>query len=76
MLIAPLTLTSPKQLVILGLGGGTLANSLNQLFPDSLIDGVDHRQLVIDAALSACGLKPHDKLALHCADANDFIEQI
>jgi len=75
MLIAPLTLIEPRQLAILGLGGGTLANALNQLFPDSLIDGVDHRQLVIDAALSACGLELHHKLNLHCADANDFMAQ-
>ncbi len=75
MLIAPLTLAEPRQLAILGLGGGTLANALTQLFPDSLIDGVDHRQLVIDAALSSCGLEQHDKLTLHCADANDFMSQ-
>jgi spermidine synthase len=41
---------NPKRILIIGLGGGTMSNTLAQLFPNSLIDNVEIDEAVINVA--------------------------
>lgn len=61
--------------LLLGLGGGSLARALQRVRPRMLVDAVEYRQTVIDAAREHFFLADDKRLRLHCGDANEFIRR-
>ena len=62
----------PRSVLLLGLGGGTVARLLIQRFGPIPILGVELRQDIADLAVSAFGLGP-DTLSIVVADAFEFM---
>ncbi|MGB1090635.1 MAG: spermidine synthase [Oceanobacter sp.] len=59
----------PKQISLMGLGGGSLANCLIHLFPDSQVWAVELREAVIHVARQYFGLPRADNLQITPGDA-------
>ncbi len=71
MLINP----KPKRILIIGLGGGTMSNSLHQLLPQSSIDNVEIDQAVIDVARQYFGFFESSKIKTYAQDGRIFIKR-
>jgi len=63
----------PKRVLLLGLGAGSLLNSLHHSVPGVRIDAVEIRESVIDIAKRYFRLPSSKKIKLHCAEANAFL---
>lgn len=63
-----------KQILILGLGAGSLANCLLKQLPDHSLTAVELRQAVIDVAYDYFELSNHISLTVLTADAKHHIE--
>ena len=61
--------------LVLGLGCGSLVRALRHADANLLIDAVEYRQLVIDATMAFFALGEDERLAVHRADAKDFINK-
>ncbi|WOH36312.1 fused MFS/spermidine synthase [Thalassotalea fonticola] len=66
---------SPKRVLIIGLGGGTLSNSLLELFPEIVIDNVEIDPAVIRVALQYFDFKTTDNVKSHAQDGRIFIKR-
>ena len=66
---------SPKKVLIIGLGGGTLSNSLLELFPDIEIDNVEIDPAVIRVALQYFDFNTTDKVKSYSQDGRIFIKR-
>lgn len=75
MLSALLFVPAPQQVLLLGLGGGSLAKFLLHHFPACRLDAVEYRESVYRVARSHFQLPDDPRLAVHFADAADFIRQ-
>lgn len=64
-----LLLSKPKNIGILGLGGGTLIHCLLHMLPDATIDVMELRQVVIKLARKYFYLPSTSRLTIHCQDA-------
>jgi spermidine synthase len=64
----------PLRMLIVGLGGGTLAGFFHRHFPDMAIDVVEIDADVLDVARRFCGFREDDRLRVHIEDARDFVE--
>lgn len=73
MLTFVLLQPSPARVLLLGLGGGSVAKFLLHHFPASRIDAVELRPAVIAVAEKYFGLAPDKRLHLHTGDAADFL---
>lgn len=74
MLIALLFIAEPARVLLLGLGGGSLARFLLTHYQDCRVDAVERRADVVQIAHSHFGL-PHDtRLTVHIADAYEFCD--
>ena len=72
-MLAGLVITGdPRRVLLLGLGGGTLATFLLHSFQECRIDAVESRDLVVTVARRFFGLPVDPRLAIHVADAADF----
>ncbi|MGL1958623.1 MAG: fused MFS/spermidine synthase [Colwellia sp.] len=65
----------PKRILIIGLGGGTMSNTLHQLFPDSRIDNVEIDPSVINVARDYFGYIENDKVKTFNQDGRIFIKR-
>jgi spermidine synthase len=65
--------TAPKRILLLGLGGGSLAKFLLHYLPDCHIDAVEMRQRVVDVAHSHFKLPDEPRLHVHIGDAGSFV---
>ncbi len=65
----------PQRVLILGLGGGAQARTLLARFPEVVIDAVELRQIVVDAAYQALFLPRDARLQVHVMDALAFVHQ-
>lgn len=73
-MLLPLAWRQPARVLILGLGGGSLAKFLLHHFPQLHIDAVELRPLVADIARHFFGLPKDDpRLHLHFGAAEDFL---
>jgi spermidine synthase len=64
----------PRRILILGMGGGSLAKFLLQNFPEVHIDAVEIRDAVIKLALGYFALPEYDpRLNITLANAQDFV---
>lgn len=75
MLSVLLFVPNPSRILLLGLGGGTLARFFSQHFPNADIEVVELRQAVVDIAHQYFLLEPTPSLSIHVMDANDFLQE-
>ncbi|HET9452520.1 MAG TPA: fused MFS/spermidine synthase [Aggregicoccus sp.] len=66
---------SPRRVLIVGLGGGTMPMFLRSLYPSLHIDVVDIDPEVVKVARRFFGLREDARLRVHVADGRRFIEQ-
>jgi len=67
--------TEPKRILIVGLGGGTMSNTLAQLYPQSQIDNVEIDPAVIKVARDYFGFFENDKVTTYTQDGRIFIKR-
>lgn len=72
-MLLPLLAISPRNITLLGLGGGGLVHSLFHALPDADIEAVELRQAVIDVAHSHFYLPRSERVHVRCADANRYV---
>jgi spermidine synthase len=65
----------PKSVLILGLGGGSMAKFLWKYFPHCQIDAVENRQKVVDVCYDYFELPRSERLHVHVEDAFEFIQR-
>ena len=65
----------PKRILIIGLGGGTMSNTLHQLLPDSYIDNVEIDESVIKVARQYFGFLENDHIKTHSQDGRVFVKR-
>lgn len=63
-----------ENVLILGLGGGSLVNVVHRHFPGAYIDGVERSQAVCDAAHAAMFLPESDTISIEVCDAMEFLK--
>jgi spermidine synthase len=75
MLSALLFHPEPSDVLLLGLGGGSLAKALFQHLPACRIDVVEQRGVVVEAAYRFFGLPEHPRLSVAVGDAGEFVKE-
>ncbi len=65
----------PKRILIIGLGGGTMSNTLHQLLPSSYIDNVEIDQSVIKVARQYFGFLENDQIKTYSQDGRVFVKR-
>ncbi len=70
-----LVMPEPKRILIIGLGGGTMSNTLAQLYPQSQIDNVEIDQAVIKVAREYFGFFENSKIKTYNQDGRIFIKR-
>lgn|GEM_PF-58957 len=73
MLMGLLFKPEPRKVLLLGLGGGTLAKFLFYHFPECRIEAVEYRPAVAEVAYEYFGLPRDARLTVHFSDGNDFV---
>lgn len=74
MLLA-LLFQTPRKVLCLGLGAGSLIKALHRHVKGVKITGVEYRQAVIETAQQYFYLPNSRRIDLHCADAADYLRQ-
>ena len=62
-----------KNILVLGLGGGSFINESLKLYAPDHIDIVENDQNVIDIAYKYFNLSQDKRIKIHCMDARDFV---
>ncbi len=70
-----LVIPQPKRILIIGLGGGTMSNTLTELFPQSQIDNVEIDPAVIKVARNYFGFFENDNVKTYNQDGRIFIKR-
>ncbi len=70
-----LVMPEPKRILIIGLGGGTMSNTLAQLYPQSQIDNVEIDPAVIKVARDYFGFFENSKIKTYNQDGRIFIKR-
>jgi spermidine synthase len=65
----------PQRMLIIGLGGGSMAKFLHRRFPQAHIDAVELDPMVVDVARRYFGLVEDERLRVHVGDGRAFIEK-
>ena len=65
---------SPYRVLLIGLGGGSLAKFILHHFPQCSIDAVEHRELVVKLARGYFSLPEEHRLRIHVADGAEFAQ--
>ncbi|CAL1240782.1 hypothetical protein [Candidatus Methylocalor cossyra] len=73
MLTGLLFRPDPGPVLLLGLGGGSLARFLLRHFPDCRIEAVESRARVVELARRFFQLPEDPRLTVHVADGRDFV---
>jgi spermidine synthase len=75
LLTALLVNPKPEQILIIGLGGGTMSNTLHQLFPQSHIDNVEIDESVIKVARQYFGFLENTQIKTYSQDGRVFVKR-
>jgi spermidine synthase len=67
---------SPRNVLLVGLGGGSLAKFLLHHFPHCSIDAVEYRELVVKLAHGYFLLPDDQRLLIHVADGAGFVQRM
>lgn len=70
-----LLLEKPQNVLIIGLGGGTMSNSIHQLFPDARITNVEIDSAVVKVAREYFDFIENDKITTEIKDGRIFIKR-
>ncbi|WP_114325616.1 spermidine synthase [Candidatus Colwellia aromaticivorans] len=70
-----LVMPEPKHILIIGLGGGTMSNTLAQLYPQSQIDNVEIDQAVIKVAREYFEFFENDNVKTYNQDGRIYIKR-
>ncbi|NQY33555.1 MAG: fused MFS/spermidine synthase [Alteromonadaceae bacterium] len=70
-----LLVDQPKRILIIGLGGGTMSNTLHQLFPDVAIDNVEIDPAVIAVARRYFSFIENDTIHSQVQDGRIFVKR-
>ena len=65
----------PQNVLVVGLGGGTIPGFLRKRFPDLRIDAVEIDPGVVEVARSHFGFREDARMHAHVADGRHFIER-
>jgi len=63
----------PSRVLLIGVGGGSIASALATVRPEMTLDAVDIDEAVLRIAETFFGLRPGPNLRLHAADGRDFV---
>lgn len=74
-MIALAAVPEPRQILVVGLGGGAMPMFLRTLFPAARIDAVDIDPEVVKVARRYFGFREDPRLVAHVADGRRFVEQ-
>ncbi|WP_286234388.1 spermidine synthase [Thalassotalea sediminis] len=66
---------APESVLIIGLGGGTMSNTLHQLYPDARIENVEIDPAVIKVARHYFGFFENEHVTSKVADGRIFIKR-
>jgi len=66
---------NPKRILIIGLGGGTMSNTLHQMFPNSRIDNVEIDPSVVKVARQYFDFIENNKVKTYTQDGRIFIKR-
>lgn len=66
---------NPRQVLVVGLGGGTVPSFLYKHFPLMKLDVVDIDPVVVEVAKDFFGFRADDRLRAYAEDGRKFIEQ-
>ncbi|WP_397473829.1 spermidine synthase [Pusillimonas sp.] len=75
MTSALLVLPQPRNILIIGLGGGTLPTALARIAPDAVIDSVEIDPAVVKVAQSYFGYQPGSRQRVFVEDGREFVER-
>ena len=75
LLTALLINPEPQSILIIGLGGGTMSNTLHQLLPHSRIDNIEIDQSVIKVARQYFAFLENDKIKTYSQDGRVFVKR-
>lgn len=67
--------SSPRNVLLIGLGGGSLAKFLLRYFPKCTIDAVEHREQVVKLAHGYFLLPEDPRLRIHIDDGDAFVQR-
>jgi spermidine synthase len=73
MLSALIFMPEPRKVLLLGLGGGTLASFLLAHFTECTVDAVERRKGVMEIAHVFFSLPRDRRLRIHIAEASEFV---
>ncbi len=76
MLSPLLFVGDPRRVLLIGLGGGSLARFLLEQFPDCRLDAVERRAGVAEIAHAYFGLPRVERLTIHITDACQQVEAL
>lgn len=76
MMTSLLFIDKPKSVLIIGLGGGSLAKFILSHYPDCIIDAIEYREKVVKVARGYFKLPETSRLNIHIADAINGIKKI
>jgi len=65
----------PQRILIIGLGGGTMSNTLHKLLPDSYIDNVEIDHSVIKVAREYFGFLENEQIKTYSQDGRVFVKR-
>ncbi len=74
MALALLINSSPRNILVVGVGSGSFIRFFHHHFPDCHIDAVDYSPEVIEVARDYFQLPEDERIALHCADGRSFLQ--
>lgn len=66
---------APANVLLIGLGGGSLAKFILHHFPQCNVDAVDHRELVVKVAHGYFQLPEDPRLHIHVMDGAQFVQR-
>ncbi len=75
MVSALLPQPTPENVLLIGIGAGSLIHFLAHHFPNCNIDAVDNSPRIIDIARGYFFLNESDHIAIHCQDGFEFLEK-
>ncbi|GHE93629.1 spermidine synthase [Thalassotalea profundi] len=66
---------APERVLIIGLGGGTMSNTIHQLYPNAIIENVEIDPAVIKVAQQYFGFIENERISSTAADGRIFIKR-